>query len=374
MKSRKQTELYFLPNPVSSKLDLDNSAVQAVSNRPTWFVMKHLDMPRFKKWLDAKNVERLAKDCAVIEPFYPYDYLKGRKATDIEETQNDFHDFVFLKASKDDVDALVNDEWNKAFRVRLHYLLDPMTKEAAKVSEKAMDSFYASCVKYRGHFEITPPISDIESKDRVEIKRGIFSGNEAYVVRVRHSKGELHLDLAVQLVSGVMNITMTDVKPHEVVLLDRSAVDAIRKDFIEYTQNKLITIYEHRVKVINDAESRYKDMTMLNRLYRYHNYEVAGPAAKAHFKALMLICAHLRKDAQAEAALREEVLTLLTAINSRSESKASTDTRTWLWIALYISTLDPTYRDAAKQYIRDNSPKSSKLCRFVRLMCKGKRV
>lgn len=380
-----------------------DSNLTANADKPTWFVLKHLDMPRFKKWLDAENVKRLEGDSAAIEPFYPYDYLRGRQATTIEEpftetarkmlekqygrkhklptartvaaeTQNDFLDIVFLRGYKADIDSLVNDEWNKAFRVQLHYLLDPATKREAKVSERAMDQFYANCVKYRGRFEISPPISDIESKDRVEIKKGLFSGNEAYVVKVRHSRGELHLDLAVQLVSGVMNITMTDVKPHEVVLLDRDAVGAIRKDFIEYTQGKLLTVFEHRVKTVNDAQTRYKDLTTLNRLYRYHSYEVEGQVAKTHFKALMLICAHLRKDPPSEEALREECLSLLAFINSKSASKASTDTRTWLWIALYISTAAPAYRDAAKQYIRDHQPKSKQLCRFVRLMCKGKKV
>lgn len=342
-------------------------------DKPTWFVLKHLEMDRFKHWLDTKNVERLGKSCAVIEPFYPYDYLNGRRVkSEPGETQNDFRDMVFLKAPKCDVDALVNDEWNRAFRVRLHYLIDPATHQAAKVSERAMDQFYANCIKYRGRFELCPSIDGIESKDRVEIKRGPFSGHEAFVVKVRHAKGELHLDLAVQLVSGVMNISMRDVKPHEVVLLDKSAVGAIRKDFIEYTQNKLLTVFEHRVKTINDAETRYKDLTILSRLYRYHTYEVEGPAAKAHFKALMLICAHLRKDVEGEETHRRQVQALLADINSKSASKASTDTRTWLWIALYISTGDPTYRDAAKQYIRLSQPKSQKLIRFVRLMSKGK--
>ena len=88
----------------------------------------------------------------------------------------------------------------------------------------------------------------------------------------------------------------------------------------------------------------------------------------------MLICAHLRKDTDGEHSLREEVLSLLADINSQSESRASTDIRTWLWIALYISTGEPSYRDAAKQYVKDKQPKSKKLQQFVRLMRVGKKV
>ena len=369
-----------------------------------WFVMRHLDMKRFKAWLEVKNTERLDHDDAVIEPFYPYDYLKERKETTqvvpltetekkfilskargrkvvvpktkkvVAETQNDFQDIVFLKAQENDVRALVDDEWNKAFRVRLRYLIDPATKQPAKVSNAVMDKFYANCIRYRGHFELCPPIDGIEKKDRVEIKKGVFSGHEAFVVNVRHSKGELHLDLAVQLVSGVMNIKMINVKPEDVLLLDKNNVDAIREDFMEYIQDRLLKDYENRVKTRNDAQTRLKDAATLSRLFLYNTYNVEGRAAKIHFKALMLICAHLRKDADSEQSMRNEALTLLADINSQSESKASTDIRTWLWIALYISTGDPSYRDAAKQYVQEKQPKSKKLCQFVRLMRVGKKV
>ena len=366
--------------------------------------MKHLDMKRFKAWLDVKNIERLGNNDAVIEPFYPYDYLKERKETTqvvpltdaekkfiayrakgkkvtipetktvVAETQNDFQDIVFLKALEGDIRALVDDEWNKAFRVQLHYLIDPATKQPAKVSNTVMDQFYANCIKYRGHFELCPPIDGIEKKDRVEIKKGVFSGHEAFVVNVRHSKGELHLDLAVQLVSGIMNIKMLNVKPEDVALLDKNTVDAIRDDFIEYIQDKLLTVYEHRVKTQNDAQTRLKDAATLSRLFLYNTYNVEGRAARIHFKALMLICAHLRKDADSELSLREEAISLLADINSQSESRASTDIRTWLWIALYISTNDPSYRDAAKQYVKEKQPKSKKLQRFVRLMRVGRKA
>ena len=375
-----------------------NNSSQNRFDKPTWFVMKHLDMKRFKTWLDVKNTERLDNDDAVIESFYPYDYLKERKETTqvvpltetekkfienraggkkvvipatktvVAQTQNDFQDIVFLKALEEDIRALVDDAWNKAFRVQLRYLIDPATKQPARVSNTVMDKFYASCIKYRGRFELCPPIDGIEKKDRVEIKKGVFSGHEAFVVNIRQKNGGLHLDLAVQLVSGIMNITLSDVKPQDVVLLNKTSVDAIRKDFIDYIQDKLLTVYEHRVKTINDAQTRLKDSVMLNRLFLYNTYQVEGRAAQVHFKALMLICAHLRKDADSEQALRDEALSLLNDINRQSESKASTDIRTWLWIALYISTDKPSYRDAAKRYVKEKQPKSKKLCQFVRLM------
>ena len=344
-------------------------------NKQVWYVMKHLDMNRFKGWLETKNLERLDKGQSVIEPFYPYDFLKdSRTAGKDSETPDDFFDILFLKGTEDDVQALVDDEWNKAFRVRLHYLLNTLTGLPATVSEAAMNDFFDNCVKYRGRFELCLPVNDIESKDKVKIVKGVFAGHEATVTDVRHSKGELNLELAVELVSGVMSVKMRDVKADDIVVLDKDATSAIRNDFIDYTQNNLLAIYRHRVKEVNDDETRRKDLRMLNRLMRYRNYRVESRTTRTHFMSLMLICAHLLKNSDAESALREEVQQLLADINRQSESKAATDIRTYLWIALYISTADPVYRDACKQYLRVRQPRSKKLREFITLMRKGKKV
>jgi len=335
--------------------------------------MRHHEMDRFKSWFDSMNLARLDKGFPIIESFYPYDFLKGRRESG-QEAYREFNGIVFLKAKEDDIKELIDDKWNQAFYVRLRYFYDTMTHKPATISEKLMNEFFTHCVKYRGRFELIPSIDGIEAKDRVEIKQGPFAGHQALVVSVRHSKGELNLQLAIELVTGLMYIKMSEVKANQVVILDRQPTDAIRNDFIEYTQEKILTIYSHRVNTVNDKETRKKDLQILNRLSRYRYYQVENFAAKVHFTALMLICARLRKNVTDEASLKEEVLRLLAEINKRSESKASTDIRAYLWIALYICTDDPNYRDACKEYIRTANPKSAKLRKFVRLMRKGKKV
>jgi hypothetical protein len=208
----------------------------------------------------------------------------------------------------------------------------------------------------------------------VRINSGPFAGHEALVERVRLSHGAIQLDLAVELLSGVMNIRMTDVDKDKVTILNRDSVGAIRTDFIEYTQNHLLNILKHRVDREQDPSINRNDVDMLTRLYRYRNHEVKNEAARNHFQALMLICAHLCRYKEDEKLLREKTLDSLYEINLRSESKAATDTRAYLWIALYISTQDPVYRDAAKQYVRDYQPKSPKLRSFVSLIRKGRKV
>ena len=228
--------------------------------------------------------------------------------------------------------------------------------------------------KQRGQYEIVPPISSIEAKDKVRITSGPFAGNEATVERVQLSHGTIHLELSVELVSGVMNIRMCDVDKNKVTIINRDSADAIRTDFIDYTQNHLLTILKHRVNREEDTTVNRRDADMLTRLYRYRYHDVENESARLHFQALMLICAHLCRYKADEAQLQEKCQDALADINQRSASKAATDTRAYLWIALYISTHDPAYRDAAKQYVRDYQPKSLKLRRFVSLIRTGRKV
>lgn len=335
----------------------------------SWFVMTHLEMSYFMEWLKSENARRLGKGEAIVEPFYPHDFLKETKSG----VSHDFTNIVFLKTTENDISNLVNNQTATASRFRLKHYLDT-NGDKAVVPDKTMHEFLQTCIKYRGRFEIIPPVSSIEIMDKVKITSGPFTGHEASVTRVQLSHGAIHLDLSVELLSGMMNIRMCDVDKNKVTILSRDSADAIRTDFIEYTQNHLLVILRHRINREQDISVNRRDADMLTRLYRYRNYEVKNEAARNHFLALMLICAHLCRYTADEAVLQEKVLDILTDINLRSESKAATDSRTYLQIALYISTHNPVYRDAAKKYVRDYQPKSPKLRSFVSLIRTGRKI
>lgn len=341
---------------------MDNSA-----NTTEWYVLTHLEMKRFKEWLLAENVKRLDQGLSVLEPFFPSQFF------DDSILAEDFARLVFIKGTKDDIEELRGVEASLGRRIRLMPYKNT-EGEWAVVPGKMMDTFINECLKHRGYFEIAPSIDGIEAMDRVKIKTGPFAGCEASVVKVRHAKGDIQMEVAIELVHGVLNVKMSNVSRNDVDILNRSAVDAIRADFIDYTQNHLLEILEHRVKGKDDMKLKQKDLAMLARLFRYSRHQVEGESARCHFLSLMLICAHLIRSKQEELTLKTAAQEALAEINRRSESKAATDTRAYLWIALYISTYDPAYREAAKQYIREHQPKSPKLRRFVSLIRTGKRV
>ena len=334
-----------------------------------WYVMRHYEMKRFIEWLKMENARRLKEGEAMVEHFYPYDFLRDGDRS----ASNDFIRIAFLKTTEADICNLVNNDRGKGTRICLRHYYDTNGRIAI-VPDEMMQQFLQACVDYRGQFEITPPLSSIEVKDKVRIMSGPFAGNEAMVERVQLTHGTIHLELSVELLSGVMNIRMSDVDKNKVMILNHESADAIRTDFIEYTQNHLLDILTHRIKRIADEDINRSDADMLVRLYRYRHHQIANESARNHFLALMLICAHLCHYKDDELQLREKVLNVLDDMSRKNQAKAATDTRTYLWIALYISTHDPSWRNAAKQYVRDYQPKSVKLRRFVSLIRDGRKV
>lgn len=356
----------------------------------TWWVMTHLEMKQFKEWLTAENVQRLGRGESVAEPFYPADFISDgtprRRPADTSadspaaaalrerrQIENDLARFVFVKATDDVIGSLVAANRSLGRRCSLLHYKDTDGRRARVAADK-MTAFINACIKHRGHFEFVSPLAGIEAKDEVRVLTGPFAGQCARVVRVSHAQGRLHLDLELELVNGIVCIKMSDVSAADVELTGRSPVDAIRADFIEYTQTNLLRIMEHRVKGVADDSMKRQDVAMLTRLFRYRDYHVENDAARIHFQALMLICAHLCRYADEERQLKEEALASLASINSRSPYKAATDTRAYLWIALYVATRDPAYRDAAKAYVREHQPKSERLRHFVALIRKGKKI
>ena len=339
----------------------------APENATDWYLMTHLEMKRFKEWLLAENVKRLDQGELVVEPFFPSDFIQESALS------NDLANLVFIKGSAELIEELTDEESKRGYRIRLMHYKNTEGRWAV-VPAKMMDRFIDACLKQSGNIEVTPPIGGIETMDHVKIKSGPFAGCEASVSRVRHAKGDIHLELVIDFVSGVLNLKMNHVSRNDVEILNRSAADTIRTDFIEYTQNHVLQILEHRVKGVNEPEVKQQDMLMLTRLLRYRDHQVETEAARNHFLALMLICAHLMRFKQEEAMMKEQALEALASMSQRSESKAASDMRTYLWIALYISTHDPVYRDAAKRYVREHQPKSPKLRQFVSYIRTGKKM
>lgn len=325
--------------PNASKPLLPATADDTVSR---WHVMTHLEVDQFRKWFDYVNAERFRNNEPLIRPFYPYEFLRGRLSDTPDTTPNAhrvFRRFVFLKATEKDVNELIYSPANLQSHVRLRRYLTPSGTQAF-VREDMMEEFLQACVAYRDRFELAPSNDDIAVMDKVKINSGIYKGYEATVVRAKLHKGQLILDLAIPMVSGQIDIHMNGVSARDVKPVNPAGINALRADFIRYTQRQVLDILSRRAAQLERAERERKqaklsqpslaasltlterqkvelkpyleDSDMLERLLRYRGYEITNRSANAHFQALMLICAHLCKDTRTEQSLLTTVLSLLT--------------------------------------------------------------
>lgn len=375
-----------------------------------WHVMTHLDLPTFVGWFDYVNAERMENQGSLIQAFYPYDFMRGRirETRVVTDKDNKYHTvkadahqvlrhFVFLKATDEDITNIVYSAANLQSRVRLRRYLTP-TGEQAIVRDDVMSEFLLNCIEYRDRFELVPPAETIGVRDKVRIKAGLYKGFEATVMRATLHKGTLKFELAIPMVNGQINVCLKEVLATDVVPINPADATALRADFIRYTRDHVLRILSRRAELAEQIKKEKKqrasadasaalantltkeqkkalkpfleDSDTLERLLRYRDYEISNASARAHFKALMLICAHLSKDVEGEKQLRQEVTRLLAVNPATGDFAVNTDAQAYLSIALKISTNAPNYRDKVKEYVRVRQPKSQHLKEFVALIRK----
>lgn len=387
-------------------------AVASPKEKPLkWHVMTHLDMSDFRMWFDYVNAERMRDEQPIIQAFFPYEFLKGRTTETADASahdkkrveamrgvQNALKRFVFLRSTDDDIKTLIYSKANLQSRVRLCRYLTP-SGDQAYVRDALMSDFLRNCIDYRERFELAPSgKKHINVADSVRIKTGPYKGYEAKVERVKLKSGKLLLDLSIPMVSGQIDIRMREVRASDVKTCNKATAGSLRQDFIRYTQDNLLDILTRRAEQIERAERERKqarraatsaalddnlserqklklqpfadDSDMLERLMRYRDYEISGTWANAHFKALMLICAHLCKDITSERALTQTVRGLLHEDAATGDFTVRTDAEAYLCVALKVATNAPVYRDKVKEYMRQHQPRSRRLHDFVALIRK----
>ena len=361
------------------------------TEKQLWYVMTHLEPKMIEQRLQEENTTRVAEGKAPFEFFIPYQFLKRRVAnaavadddtpyprskTIVEannEIRSTLREFVFIRANEEELKAFVSGDWNKYVRCRLQHYKD---RNGINVTthDAMMRKFIDTCILFRDRFEILPYAESVEQNDEVVLNTTPFRGEKARVLEVRHTRDGVSLTLGINLFSGTMLLRLPNVGRHDILPLEGSTTDIADTHIVDNTQNRLLGILSRRVHRKGTEESDRQDAATLDQLYHYRHHVIENDAARRHFLALMLITAHLRHDADGQKALVAEAEQELATINARGDSRASTDVRTFLWVALYIATGNPGYRNAAKTYVQQCDPKSEKLRSFVRLIRKRQKI
>ena len=362
---------------------------------PRWFILTHLEPKQIEERLKAENAQRFGSDFPLFEYFVPYQFLKRRVSrqavnddgTDTDyynprnreevkannETRAELRNFIFIKATNLEIEALIGSDWNRWVRNRLQFYRDRQ-RQRITVPDRMMSQFIDACCNYRDKFDLWPAIDDIEKNETVVLNSGPFMGEKAHILQVRHSNKGITLTVGIEMFSRTMTLRLHNVTPKDIVRQKENAAATLHQDPIEDAQRHLLAILSRKVYRKETDDTARKDAATLDRLYNYRHLVISNDAARRHFLALMLICAHLRHDNEGRRELTTQALHELEIINARGDQKAATDTRTYLWVALYVATGLPDYRNAAKAYVQQHSPKSQKLRRFVTLIRKRQKI
>lgn len=313
-----------------------------------------------------KQEQKGALEC--FQLFVPYTAMEGNEA-DAKDVAPSFslraalRRYVFVKGSEERLKGLMF-QWNSMFEDKLFFLKDG-SKNNARIKQSDMDELRRACLDDSGHFDLSVSLGNVEPGQKIRLVDTPFESEdvEYEVVAVKRKAGGI-IELQVKMVMFGIDFDNITVTYNDAVDNDRNAA------MVSSSQRKLLDIFRRRVNRKETPLSEYEDKKTLNAIFGYRDTLFPEGAMKRHFLALMLICAQLMADEDGVAQFREAVEKELADIARLRESKAATDTRAYLHIALYIVTGDAKYRDMVKNYVRKYEPSSTYLRQFVSTLSK----
>ncbi|MBR1388585.1 MAG: hypothetical protein IJ569_03070 [Prevotella sp.] len=355
-----------------------------------WFVLTHLEPEQIEAQLQLEQTARRSYGTP-FQFFIPFRAIKRRvtretfsDADPLSDYENprshsavyannqlrrELHDYVFVRSDLSTVRYLVREaSWNVGARIRLQFYRDPLN-EYATVRSDRMSAFIQACSDQAESFEVVPVPQALKLHDHVIINVGSFRGQTAEVLGIRHTPRGVLLEVGFELIPGQEMVRKKGLSRRDVLPMPNlsPALSRLLKpgvNPIDDAQQSILDILRRRVGRTATTEQVRADRKRLRELASYDRLTVETPAARNHLLALLLVCATLRRDRDAMQRLSE---TCLSQLELLSETRL-TDVHCYLWIALFVATRNPQYRDLAKHYVQRYNPRSARLREFVTLI------
>ena len=336
----------------------------------SWYVLLASSPERTEHRLMQVNMEEEENGRpACFRLFVPYTALQGSGEGDKRPDSGvslraALNRYVFIQGDEDHLRQLML-EWNRAFNDRL-YFLKTGSMNYARISQADMDKLMKACLGDAGLLDLSVSLGEVKAGQKISLVNTPFERDDCdyEVVSVKKKKGgTMELQVKMKLFGiDLDNITIT---------YKDTADSESNASLVASAQRTLLDIFRRRVNRKETPLTRHEDNKALDELYTHCDTVFPEGAMKRHFLALMLICSHLKGDEAGVTRFQSAVEKELADISRLRESKAATDTRAYLHIALYIATRQVKYREMAKSYVRKYNPLSSSLRRFVSTMSKN---
>ncbi len=352
---------------LNSQLSTLNSQLLSLNSKPStlnskcWFVLLATDPKQAEQRLLQENLpEEKAGRQPAFSMFVPYTSL----GTERELTNGRFslrsalRRYLFVKGDERTLEELLRG-WNREFADKTFFLRSDR-EHKARISQRDMETLKQACDDEQVRLDMPLLLSELKVGQQVPLAGTPFDieGATYKLVDVKRKKGGI-VELQVEL--NLFNVTFQNLF---VTYLD-AADKNTHANLVASAQKKLLDIFKRRVNGKRTEISDHEDRKTLLSIMEKRDTPFPAGAMKRHFIALMLICSHMLGDEEATHRFTQEVQQELADISRLRESKAATNTRAYLHIALYIATGEPQYRQLAKTYIQKHNPGSPYLCQFV---------
>lgn len=348
-----------------------------------WFLLTSLNPKVAEFRLQSENNERRRNNLPPYSFFVPYQFLLHQQPDRLSPTadphatgehsnqiRSALRRYIFVCADEDELAATLRKPWNLTEQ-RMQFFHN---REGRRITIPAdeMEVFMRACADERLDFEIFPSLDDIEIGEEVRLITTPFSGRNVKILDKRHTTSGTRLTVEVQLFGTPVTVRIHDVKDEDLqyTKADYRKQQSRDSKLVTGFQRQLIDILSRRINDKETPESRLADAATLDHIYHFHAHQFTSDPLRRRFLAMMLICTHLRHDPEATAPLLQAAQQELDLLNARPESRAATDVRAYLHLALYLATGHPQYRTDAKQYVREHNPKSDDLRRLLSLLCR----
>ena len=330
-----------------------------------WYVMIH----QKPQWIEAM----LHKDsCGELtakgtQPLPPYDFFvpfQFMRPSAKDELRNDFHNFVFIRASASRIRKIVSVEWNVKARLHLHHYRDT-NQQPIIISDKEMQQLRDTLQNRQLKAFFGQPVGDMAVGDTVILQFEPWMGKMGKIEKIAYRKGRLLMTVGINIMGGTKSVRFEDLHDGEVVFADAERKRLLSGNLISNFEDEMVNILGHRFRE-KAADKILRDRSRLIRLMGYANIHITDEDYRKRFTALMLLCSYLLFEAEARDHYLAQVCQWLSLdpVNRKPSSvnckpstvnPPQTPTDAYLMVALFICTRNPKFRDAAKAYRKTHS-------------------
>ena len=269
------------------------------------------------------------------------DYNDKAKANN--DLRSSLHYYLFIKSTEQEISQLVDGEWNRSARLRLH-LCRSKSGEPLWASPKDMDSLIDTMRTYREMFNLVPAPKDYKIGDKVMLKMKAFNGLEFFVTKIKEQGEGASLTLELPILNGKFVIRTQNMQVAR-QYLPMKIQELLSPDYVREMEQTLVGIVRHRYgrrKKTNPADAGSMSLND----FQFFNYVALNDTeAHKHIRTLLLLCAVLRKDRRTVDYYIPIVKGLLT-----NPEETATPREAIAMAVLFMATQNSDYRTAAKRY------------------------